>query len=63
MKLHYAERYGDQDAGEPYIAERGVFYSVEEFVPYRRKGWSGLPEFDEAADAIIAKEDAANDAR
>ncbi len=28
MKMHYAERLGGE--GEPYIAERGIFLSVEE---------------------------------
>jgi hypothetical protein len=51
MKMHYAERLGRE--GEPYIAERGVFLSVEEFIPFRKKGWSGTKEFDEAADKII----------
>jgi hypothetical protein len=52
-KMWYAERLGDTDTDEDYIAERGVFMSVEEFVPYRLKGWSGTKELDDAADAII----------
>jgi hypothetical protein len=52
----YAERLGNMDAGEEYIAERGIFLTVEEFVPYRRLGWSGTHATDKAADAIIARE-------
>lgn len=52
----YAERLGGP--GEPYIAERGVFLSIEEFAPYRRKGWEGTPETNAAADAYLqASED------
>lgn len=49
--MYYAERLGNE--GESYIAERGVFLSVEEFVPYRKKGWSGTIKLDKAADEII----------
>ncbi len=55
FRMHYAERLGDGE-NEPYIAERGIFYSVEEFVPFRKKGWSGTDEFNAEADAAIAKE-------
>lgn len=47
----YAERYGDE--GEPYIAERGVFVTIDEYIPYREKGWESLPEIDVKADKII----------
>ena len=47
----YAERFGKE--GEPYIAERGVFMSVEEYVPYRKKGWESTPDIDAKADEII----------
>lgn len=53
--MFYAERLGGE--GEPYITERGVFTSLEEFIPYRRQGWSGTQETDEAADALIAAVD------
>lgn len=49
----YAERLGDTDKGEPYIAERGVFNSLEEFLPYREAGWEGTKQVNEAADAEI----------
>jgi len=55
MKMNYAERLGNKD--EEYIAERGVFYSVEEFVPFRKLGWSGVPEFNAKADKIILDEE------
>ena len=58
-RMFYAERLGDMDAGEEYIEERGVFMSLDEFVPYRRKGWSGTPATDAAADALIADIDTA----
>lgn len=47
----YAERYGDE--GEPYIAEHGVFVTIDEYLPYREKGWKSLPEIDVKADKII----------
>jgi hypothetical protein len=51
--LIYAERLGDPDKGEPYIAERGVFYSIAEFAPYRAIGWSGTGETNSQADAYL----------
>lgn len=54
MQMFYAERLGDQSKGEPYIAERGVFFSLAEFAPYRALGWSGTKQTDEDADAYIA---------
>ncbi|MGL4666467.1 MAG: hypothetical protein ACRCWR_00885 [Saezia sp.] len=56
--LFYAERLGGE--GEQYIAERGVFNSLEEFVPYRRRGWSGTEKTDAAADLLIVAMDEAN---
>lgn len=47
----YAERYGNE--GEPYIAERGVFLSLDEYIPYREKGWEAAVEVDKKADEII----------
>lgn len=60
MKLIYAERFGDREAGEEYIAERGVFMSIEEFARYRRMGWEGTLENNALADAIIKQENASN---
>jgi hypothetical protein len=53
--MFYAERIGDPEKGEPYIAERGVFYSLEEFAPYREDGWEGTMATNAAADAYIAQ--------
>ena len=39
------------------IAERGIFLSIEEFLPYRRKGWSGTEEIDALADAVAITDD------
>lgn len=50
--MFYAERLGGR--GEPYIAERGVFLSIEEFAPYRKAGWSSTREIDALADAYLA---------
>jgi hypothetical protein len=54
--MFYAERIEDCK-----IAERGVFLSMEEFLPYRRAGWSGTEATDKAANAMIAAEDAEAD--
>lgn len=54
----YAERFGDRDKGEPYIAERGVFYSLAEFAFYRAKGWVGLSSVNAMADAYNQKQGA-----
>lgn len=35
------------------IVEQGVFLSIEEFLPYREKGWSGSPDTDDVADKLI----------
>lgn len=53
FSMFYGERIGDPDKGEPYIAERGVFYSIEEFAPYRAKGWEGTKETNAAADSYL----------
>jgi len=50
--MFYAERIEDCK-----IIERGVFVSVEEFIPYREKGWSGTKEIDKVADEIIKFKD------
>jgi hypothetical protein len=52
FRMFYAERFGVGD--EPYIAERGVFTSLEEFAPYRLAGWTGAPETNRAVDEWIA---------
>ena len=51
--MFYAERIEDCR-----IAERGVFFSLIEFLPYRRAGWEGAAATNKAADAMIAAEDA-----
>ena len=53
--MFYAEKLGDPDKGEPYIADRGVFMSIAEFAPYREKGWSGSPDNDFLADKFIVE--------
>ena len=50
MRLFYAELI-DADG----IADRGVFMSLEEFLPYRVKGWSGTAAIDAEADAALAQ--------
>lgn len=50
----YAERYGDKDKGESYITDRGVFLSMEEFLPYRAAGWRSTREIDAEADRILS---------
>lgn len=52
FSLFYAERLGNE--GEPYIAARGVFTSIEEFAPYRLKGWSGASDTNRLADEFNA---------
>jgi hypothetical protein len=45
----YAERVTDK------IEDRGVFYTLSEFLPYRVKGWTSTPEINEAADNRLAE--------
>ena len=52
LELHYAEYVNPETRR---IEDKGIFFSVDEFVPYRLRGWSGLPDFDAAADAKIEK--------
>jgi len=33
--------------------EKGIFYSIAEFAPYRALGWSGTEEVNHAADAYL----------
>lgn len=51
--MFYAERMGRGD--EPYIAERGIFFSIAEFAPYRKLGWSGTEETDKLTDEYIVE--------
>lgn len=37
------------------IMDKGIFFSIEEFIPYRICGWSGVTEIDRLADEAIAK--------
>lgn len=46
--MFYAERIENCE-----IVERGVFLSMDEFLPYREKGWSGTPDTDAMADQLI----------
>jgi hypothetical protein len=46
----YAEKH-EEDGG--YI--KGIFLSMEEFLDYRRNGWSATPEINEMADKAIAE--------
>jgi len=48
--MFYAERIENCK-----IVERGVFLSIEEFLPYREKGWSGSPDTDFLADKMIVE--------
>lgn len=48
LNMFYAERIENCE-----IVERGVFLSIEEFLPYREKGWSGTPDTDAMADQFI----------
>ena len=56
--LFYAERMGGP--GEPYIAERGVFMGLAEFIPYRLRGWEASREVNAAADLLIQSQRAAD---
>lgn len=40
--------YAGNDKGE-----NGIFFSIQEFAPYRALGWSGLPEYNSLADAYL----------
>ena len=44
------------------ILEKGIFLSISEFIPYRRKGWEGTEETNRIADQVAPYDDA-NDAR
>lgn len=48
--MFYAERLGGKDKGEEYIAERGLFLTIDEFIPYREKGWSSTEKIDRLTD-------------
>jgi len=53
MMPFYAERLGNTEKGEPYIAERGVFISIAEFAPFRALGWEGTHENNLKADLYL----------
>ena len=36
------------------IEDRGVFFTLEEFLPFRAKGWMSTPEINAAADFRLA---------
>lgn len=44
----YAEKYHENAP-----TEKGVFFSIDEYIPYREKGWEALPEIDAEADELI----------
>jgi hypothetical protein len=44
----YAERILDDNS-----LEKGVFLSLEEFLPYREQGWSSTSDINEIADAML----------
>jgi hypothetical protein len=46
MQMFYAEKIDD-------TKERGIFFSIAEFAPYRALGWSGMPEHNALADAYL----------
>ena len=45
-------RSGERSS-EPYVVDRGIFFSIEEFAPYRKRGWSSTGENNAAADAAL----------
>lgn len=45
--MYYAELITDK------IEDRGVFFSVSEFLPYRLAGWTGTEELNALADARL----------
>ena len=47
----YADKYNDDGI----TREDGIFWNMEEFLPYRAAGWSSVPETDAIADAILAE--------
>ena len=49
-RMFYAERVAEEQCR---IAERGIFISLDEFAPYRLKGWSGTKEMDRAMDELL----------
>ena len=55
--------YGER-VGEVKIEEKGIFYSVAEFAPYRALGWHSTAAVNHAADAYLfalGKQELAND--
>lgn len=51
FSMFYAERLGKE--GESYIAEQGIFTSLQEYMPYRKLGWSAQQEIDRMTDRLI----------
>lgn len=51
MIMFYAERIEGTK-----IAEKGVFLSIAEFLPYRRAGWTGTEETNRMADIAMMNE-------
>lgn len=47
-RLFYGERIGPKG-----IEERGIFYNLAEFLPYRREGWEATREITMLADDAI----------
>lgn len=45
----YAELVTDR------IEDRGVFFTLSEYLPYRLQGWSSEPDIDERADKRLAE--------
>ena len=50
MQMFYAERIDEKTSA---IAERGIFFDIAEFAPYRALGWSGTREINALADAYL----------
>jgi hypothetical protein len=49
MQMFYAERISDDGT-----REKGIFFWMEEFLPYRAEGWSSTEENNRVADAMLA---------
>ena len=43
-------------------SEKGLFYSIGEFLPYRSKGWIAAPQYNEKADAKLVQLQTMSDA-
>lgn len=49
----YAERIDPKTFD---IVDRGIFWTIEEFVDYRKEGWSASEFYNELADGMIEEE-------